>query len=124
MSCEETLLAQAEATHALNPAAKQFVYRNAIKALPWFSSVREKLEDRAWWGWFLPFANCTAHTCGPNATQNLYHDFEQTPRGDCGAGVECGEYLFDLRNSSLREWLRGDYILGPTGLGSPAIHGF
>jgi len=91
MSCEETLLAQAAATHALNPAAKQFVYRNAIKALPWFTSVREKLEDRAWWGWFLPYANCTAHACGPNATQNLYHDFEQTPRGDCGEGVECGE---------------------------------
>jgi hypothetical protein len=59
------------------------------------------------------------YVCGPNATQNLYHvrlpsaprpaflfslareffltafpvpqDFEQTPHGDCGEGVECGE---------------------------------
>jgi hypothetical protein len=124
MNCEESLLAQAEATNALNPAGKNFIYRNAIKALPFFSSVREKLEDRSYWGWFLPYKNCTAFDCGINATQNLYHDFLQTPRGDCGSGIECGEYLFDLRNESLREWLRTDYILGPTGLGSPAVHGF
>ena len=164
MNCEESLLAQAEATHALNPAAHQFVYRNAIKALPWFTLVREKLADKQYWGWFLPYANCTHYECGPDATHNLYHDFEcvchcqaptpatpsctrqlaashltpsfhplsslpccacrQTPRGDCGAGIECGEYLYDLRNASLRAWLASDYLLGPTGLGSPAIHGF
>jgi hypothetical protein len=123
-NCEETLLAQAEATHALNPDAKQFVYRNAVKALPWFTSVREKLEDPNYWGWFLPFKNCTNYECGATATLNLYHDFLQTPRGDCGEGIECGEYLFDLRNDSVRAWLRSDYILGPTGLGSPAIHGY
>ena len=124
MNAEETLLAQAQANHALNPDAKQMVYRNAIKALPWFSSVREKLQDKQYWGWFLPYKNCTQLNCGPNATQNLYHDFEQTPRGDCGAGVECGEYLFDLRNASCRAWLRTEYLLGPTGLGSPAVRGF
>jgi hypothetical protein len=69
------------------------------------------------------YGNCTSLDCGPNATQNLYHDFEETPRGDCGIGVECGEYVFDLRNASCREWLRTDYLLSPTGLGSPAIHG-
>ena len=31
------------------------------------------------------------YLCGPNATDNLYHDFEETPSGDCGVGVECGE---------------------------------
>jgi hypothetical protein len=52
-------------------------------------------------------------------------DFEQTPRvHDCGNGVECGEYLFDLRNASARAWLRGDYLTSATGLGSPAVHGF
>jgi hypothetical protein len=85
--------------------------------------VREKLQDPAFWGFFLPYANCTRYECGPNATANLYHDKLQTPRGDCGLGVECGEYLFDLRNESARAWLRGDYILSPTALGSPAIHG-
>ena len=124
MDCEEMLLAQAVANHALNPAAKQMVYRNAIKSLPWFSSVREKLENRAYWGYFLPLKGCADYSCGPNATQNLYHDALQTPHGDCGEGVECGEYLFDLRNASCREWLRTDYLLGPTGLGAPEIKGF
>ena len=32
--------------------------------------------------------------------------------------------MFDLRNESLRAWLQGPYILGATGLGSPAVHGF
>jgi hypothetical protein len=124
MNCEETLLAQAEATHALNSSTKIFVYRNAIKALPWFTLVREKLENKDTWNWFLPFKNCTEYQCGPNATHNLYHDFSQTPRGDCGNGVECGEYLFDLRVPAVQDWLAGEYILGPTGMGSPAVHGF
>ena len=124
MSCEETLLAQAEATHAVNPDTHVMVYRNSIKALPWFTSVREKLEDPAFWGFFLPYANCTRHECGPSASANLYHDTLQTPRGDCGLGVVCGEYLFDLRNESARAWLRGEYLMSATGMGSRAIHGF
>ena len=46
------------------------------------------------------------YTCGANATDNLYHDFEQTPHGDCGKGIECGEYVFNHRNASLRPVLR------------------
>lgn len=99
-------------------------YPNPNRALPWFTLVREKLQDPAYWGYFLPYANCTQYECGPNATANLYHDSLQTPRGDCGLGVECGEYLFDLRNESARAWLRGEYLMSATGLGSPAIHGF
>ena len=127
MNCEETMLAQARALHELNPAGTTWIYRNSIKALPWFTSVREKLQDRAFWGWFLPYKNCTNYECGPNATHNLYHDFEQTPnaRGDgCGEGVECGEYLFDLRNASLRAWMQGPYLTSPVGLGSGFIKGF
>jgi hypothetical protein len=71
--------------------------RNGIKALPWHTTVRKLLEDRAQWGLFMPLAGCMPepgeYVCGPNATQNLYHDFEQTPKGDCGVGVECGEYV-------------------------------
>lgn len=44
--------------------------------------------------------------------------------GDCGAGVQCGEYLFDLRNTSLQAWMAGDYLLSSTGLGNSAIDGF
>jgi len=128
MNCEETMLKQAEATVALNPAGRVWVYRNSVKALPWFTLVREKLADPAYWGWFLANKGCNpspgVYTCGSNATTNLYHDFEQTPKGDCGFGIECGEYLFDHRNASLQAWLAGDYLLGPTGMGSPAVHGF
>ena len=34
-----------------------WIYRNTIKALNWFTSVREKLEDPAFSGWFVRFAN-------------------------------------------------------------------
>ena len=60
-----------------------WVYRNSVKALPWFTSVREKLEDKRYWGWFLSNKNCTnekkEYLCGDQATNNLYHDFLQTP---------------------------------------------
>ena len=62
-----------------------------------FTTVRKLLEDRSQWGLFMPLAGCSpapgVYTCGPNATTNLYHDYEQTPprSGDCGVGVECGE---------------------------------
>ena len=62
----------------------------------------------------MPLAGCMPspgnYVCGPNATTNLYHDFEQTPRGDCGVGVECGEYVFDHRNASVRTFFLGDYF--------------
>jgi len=86
MTCEETMLAQARARRALNPSGKTWVYRNSIKALPWFTSVREKLQDRSFWGFFLPLKNCKNYDCGPNASQNLYHDFERAVgRAPCGA---------------------------------------
>ena len=37
------------------PTKKVWVYRNGIKALPWFASVREKLLDPQFAGWFLGF---------------------------------------------------------------------
>ena len=56
--------------------------------------------------------------------RSIFHHSVETPRGDCGKGVECGEYLFDLRNASLRAWMQGPYLLSPTGLGSGFIKGF
>jgi hypothetical protein len=125
-SCEEALVSQAEATDAVGAGGRSMVYRNSVKALPWFSLVRAKLEDRRFERWFLPWGGCKNYDCGDNATANLYHSFLQTPNatGDCGAGVACAQYFFDVRNESLRAWLASDYILGPTGLGNPAIHGF
>ena len=80
MDCQERLVQQAEATKKANPAAKVWVYRNLIKALPWFRDVREKINDPQYSGWFL-------HLKGNSSS--LYHDSEQTKAGDCG-GVTCG----------------------------------
>jgi len=94
MDCEERLVTQAAMVKAVNPDAKVWVYRNLVKALPWYSSVREKMLDPAYAGWFLPFKpggtngtgtwNVPACTTGTNAgaTQKcsgLYHDQQQTP---------------------------------------------
>lgn len=152
MDCEEKLVQQAERAHAANPATHVFSYRNLVKALPWFSTVRAKLEDPAFDGFFLKFKPGGAFPNGsyhvpqcdndydPPLCTVFYHDQEQTPavpspanpdpdgkcvgRCDCGT-IPCGEYLFDHRNGSmLQEWLLSEVILGPNGLGSPAIDGF
>lgn len=146
MDCEERLQTQARMTKAYNPASHVFVYRNLIKALPWFASVREKLEDPAYAGWFLKFDinNTAVPRCAPEDPSKcsaLYHDQVQTPEVpteaqpspdgvctdntcDCGA-QPCGEYYFDHRNgSSLRDWIVNELIGGKRGLGDPAISGF
>ncbi len=122
------MLANVEAIRAINPTAITWVYRNGIKALPWFTTVRKLLEDPAMWGFFMPYAGCMPspghYVCGDNATANLYHDFEQTPTGDCGVGIQCGEYVFNHRNASLLpNFLLKDYFFGATSAGSPAVMG-
>jgi len=119
MNCEETLVMQAQQTKKINQNTHVWVYRNIVKALPWFSTVREKLENPQYWGWFLHYKNASGNT----ASTNLYHDFGQTPGGDCGKGVECGEYLFDHRNDTLREWLINEYVVSQNGVLNPAIDG-
>lgn len=122
------------------------MYRNLVKALPWFTDVREKIADPAYSSWFLrfkpggAFPNGTYHVpaCdnfySPPLCSQFYHDQEQTPsetpggdgycagKCDCGA-VPCGEYLFDHRNASLRQWLVATHIMGPQGLGHALIDG-
>lgn len=125
MDSEGMLLTQATMTKAANPATKVFVYRNLVKALPWFSSVRAKLDDPRYSGWFIPFGGGDSHVPACAAENHskcstLYHDQEQTPQvptdddpspdgscaNQCDCGVQpCGEYLFDHRNASLRAWL-------------------
>jgi hypothetical protein len=65
----------------------------------------------------MPYAGCMPtpgnYVCGPNASQNLYHDFLETPFARtfrCGVGIECGEYVFNHRNSSLRDFFLGEYF--------------
>lgn len=80
MTAEEDMVANMAAVKAVDPSTLTWVYRNGAKALPWHTSVRTLLEDRANWGIFMPLAGCMPspghYVCGPNATQNLYHDYE------------------------------------------------
>jgi hypothetical protein len=150
MDCEERLLIQADMVKKVNPQAKVMVYRNLVKALPWFSSVREKMLDPAFADWFLPFdpnltkyhtPNCSTDASGTKCSK-FYHDLGQTPKPnqtqhnntvrlcrtgvcDCGEGLPCGEYLWNHRNSSLRKWLVDEFVMNNrTGAGNPNIDGF
>jgi hypothetical protein len=150
MSCESRLVSQAELVAQKSKDVKVFTYFNLVKALPWFESVRSKLEDPAYSGFFLQFKpggsfpngsyyvpNCDAVT---GICSTFYHDQLQTPAVpsptnpnpdgacvgfcDCGKNIPCGEYLFDHRNGSmLRTWLVDEILLGPTFLGNNAITG-
>jgi hypothetical protein len=117
MDCEKRLQTQAQMTKARNPESHVFVYRNVVKALPWFASVREKLDDPAYSGWFLKFDpkqveshNTSVPVCAPEDPKKCsvyYHDQEQTPAvptaaqphpdgsctdGECDVGTQpCGE---------------------------------
>ena len=154
MNCEELLVQQAIATkHATNTTSrtlhiKVFVYRNIVKALPWFTSVRTKLDDPTYSGFLLKFDTTQVQQyhqpmcANENHTHcsTYYHDQGQTPQVpttdlpypdgvcsdkycDCGKNP-CGEYLFDHRNGTMRrEWLIEEIILGPSAIGHAAIDG-
>jgi hypothetical protein len=112
MDCEERLFADATnfvAKSSRPGKARAMVYRNTCKALPWFTVVREKLEDPAYAAWFLrygaaPPVNGTSYfspPCDDNYSPPLcspyYHDsaaspdFKRMPRcqidGDCSVQV-------------------------------------
>eukprot|EP01051_Picozoa_sp_SAG22_P000777 SAG22_NODE_24_length_30194_cov_6.086327_10_plen_813_part_00 len=148
MDCEERLVEQARRQKAAHPHSKAGVYRNLVKALPWFSSVRKKLADPRYSGFFIPFSPAANHSvpeCDTNyrppRCSDRYHDQSQCPqhpagangcRGegcgscidapcDCG-GVPCGEYLFDHRNGSmLTNWIVNEYIGGKNGVDNESI---
>ena len=106
-------------TKAANPNTHSWVHRNIVKALPWFSSVREILDDPAYSGFFLKFDTdvdtAVPRCAAENATKCslFYHDQMQTPavptpenpnpdgscpETGCNSGLNTtGEYLFDHR---------------------------
>lgn len=145
MSCEELLVEQAALLKAQRPGVRVMGYRNIVKALPWFSSVREKMDDPSFASWFLKFDvhNSTPYhvppcddNYDPPKCSPFYHDMEQTPNfpkgdgdcpGPCDCGVHpCGEYLFDYSNATngLADFIVNDFILGPNGLGNENLTGF
>ena len=77
--------------------------RNGIKALNWFTEQREKLDDPAYSGWFMPFHaypnggwqknhTYTVSPCTDGKCSGLWHDQTQTPEhhklGDAELRVE------------------------------------
>ena len=127
MNCEEMLVEQVKVTTEASPGTTVWVYRNGIKALPWYTLVREKVTDPKYAKWFMRFspeaiANKTtdpamhAKMCDSNYSpprcSELYHDHAQTPGypkgdGDCAppgcdvGSVPIGEYLFDPRAANV-----------------------
>ena len=154
MDCEERLVEQVRRTTDASPGTTVWVYRNGIKALPWYTLVREKVTDPAYAAWFMRFSDAVvanhsvAHVpvCDDNYSpprcSDLYHDQSQTPGyphgdGTCAApgcdvgSVPVGEYLFDFRaanvsikGQTLAQWYVEEYLFGPTGAGNPNISGF
>lgn len=153
MDTEARMLEQATALKKLNPSSKQFVYRNLVQAYAWFGgSVREKLEDPQYSGFFLKFRpkdkipthspRCD-HAYDPPLCSELYHSQTLAPKstaqvcsdfstcdgfcdlGKCDCGkVPCGSYVFDHRNGSmLRDWLVNEFVGGSTGVGSSSVDG-
>ena len=85
MSCEELLVEQAALLKAARPGVRVMGYRNIVKALPWFSSVRGRMDNATTADWFLPFApnakpyhvpQCDNNYSPPLCTA-LYHDQER-----------------------------------------------
>jgi len=141
MDCEERMLNQVKRLKQVNPEAHFMIYRNLVKALPWFTSIRKKIENPAYSNWFLPFKNGThgkyhVPVCDEiGKCSVLYHDQVDTPGtthskydgicdGECDCGnIPCGEYIFDHRNKSLQDFLIKEYIFSDTGLGNELIDG-
>jgi len=148
MNCAEELLKQVQMTTAASPGTTVYVYRNAIKALPWYTTVREMISDPAYAAWFLNFGSGTPHVpvCdnnyNPARCSKYYHDQSQTPGyphgdGDCTAPgcdvgpLPIGEYIWDprawnvsVKGKTLGQWFINDYLFDETGGANPKVSGF
>ena len=117
MTCQEDLVQQAQLVAAEKGAGRVFTYFNLVKALPWYSAVRELIADPAYSGFFLRYnvskgALPFSPPCDPvtGDCSVFFHDQLQTPAVpgspppfkpdgvcdgycDCGQGVPCGEYV-------------------------------
>eukprot|EP00039_Didymoeca_costata_P015930 m.277463 g.277463 ORF g.277463 m.277463 type:complete len:615 (+) comp16307_c0_seq7:50-1894(+) len=146
MNDEELLTKQAEMVLAASPSIpgeqpRVWVYRNTIKALNWYSSVREKLDDPQYSGWFVKFKDykgpqsnnsyhvpaCTWYNVPTMKCSGFYHDQAQSPNHpgggpaykvdgacieQCDCGKNpCGEYTFDHRNESFADWFINEYMI-------------
>ena len=126
MDPEERLVQQAKRAHDLNPDSRIFIYRNLVHADNWMTTVREKLDDPAYSGFFVKFkANGSVHVprCDtnyqPSKCSPYYHDQVNTPQyngslqnGNCAPDpCDCGKhpwysrtFLFDFLPESLESY--------------------
>ena len=140
MNCEELLLQQALQIKQSSPSTRVYIYRNSVKMLPWFSTVREKLTDAAYAPWFLPFGctgtaaeeerllqlgaaaprgpPCHVPKCdnnySPPRCSNLYHDQEQTPSFPSGGAGVCAAPGCDCGSVPCGEYLLNFLALNTT----------
>ena len=130
---------------------KMWVYRNLVWAPSWFKDVREKLEDPAFAGFFVPFKRsppwknqkCSDLGAGKVCSEHFHAQFQsplphnstarpsdKAQAGVCDAmGCDCGSvpcawYLFDHRNATLRKWIAEKFLLSPSGLMDDAVDGY
>merc|ERR1711871_59663 len=130
---------------------KMWVYRNLVWAPSWFKDVREKLEDPAFAGFFVPFKQsppwknqkCSDLGAGKVCSEHFHAQFQsplphnttarpsdKAQAGVCDAmGCDCGSvpcawYLFDHRNATLRKWIAEKFLLSPSGLMDDAVDGY
>ena len=129
MRCEERLFEQAQALKAARPpSARSWVYRNTCKALPWYSTVREKLVDPDFAPWFLRFGavppiNSTSYfspPCDDNYSPPLcsgfYHDSVCAPdeQGACQVpGYPTGDGVCDAPACDVGAVPSGEYVWDP-----------
>jgi hypothetical protein len=133
---DQKLLDAATYLKAAAPETKAWIYRSLVNPISTFGSVREKLEDPQYHGFFLKFAkNATDgqmgnykrcyHSDYPIRNKTVCTELANRPsgNGDCGT-VPCGWYLFDHRNESLRQWILNEWIMGPFGMQNTSVNGF
>lgn len=147
MDDEELLFKQVQMTTAKTPGTTVWVYRCSVYGYPWYTDVRELLEDPAydaWWLHFKPEGPWYSKKCDDNydppRCSDKYHSQEQSPGfphgdGDCSApGCDCGEnpcgfYVWNhsstviVKGQSFQDWFIHSYMLNSVG-SSPLVSGF
>jgi hypothetical protein len=148
MDDEELLMKQVDLTVAASPETTVWIYRNTVYGYPWYTSVREKLEDPDYADWFIKFksegpwysSKCD-NNYDPPLCSDFYHSQEQSPGyphgdGDCASPgcdcgkVPCGFYIFNhsttttVNNETFRDWFINGYNLNAAAGASAHVSGF
>ena len=114
MDCQERLLSQAKMVKALGTPTKVMVYKNLVKALPWYTDVRAKITNPAYSDWFLKFKDgvtgtdyhvpaCTGKGTpdDPKKCSAFYHD-PKTKRLNIHTGMGAAQMLVTAGGAALR----------------------